>query len=497
MIRPGRAATGMIAILMAAAGMTSDRASAQRPRADREAVEALRFPTLSFTPPTPAEHEIEGVTVFFLADHSLPLVNVYARFAGGFGLFERELYAATTALPSMLRFGGTVELHPDSVDEQVDQHALQLAFGSSGGSTSATLNTLTPNLEAGLGLWKDMLLHPRFDSVQVEVWRGQELESALRRPDNPGRLAFSEFNRLMFGDHPIGWEMAPADLEPDDLSRETLLAAHGRVLCRDNLSLGVTGNLEWGDIEPHLRTFLSGWPPCEGTLPESPVPEILDQPGVYLIPRELDQTTIVMAHRSSIRQEDSRDYFASRIANSILGSGGFSSRIMNRVRTELGLAYSAGSFWTTPDDNEGIVGALTRTRGESTIAATQAILDVMQEMRRSPPSRDEVESAVEAASNGFSFNFQGAMQVVSRRVLHDAQELPDDWLERYVAGVQRVSPADVHRVLRTHLDPDRMVILILGDPSRFDLPPETLGEVTIWEVEGISGPEPPVGPPSG
>ena len=109
-------------------------------------------------------------------------------------------------------------------------------------------------------------------------------------------------------------------------------------------------------------------------------------------------------------------------------------------------------------------------------------------------ARAEVEAAVAAASNGFSFNFQGAMQVVSRRVLHQAQELPEDWLERYVAGVQRVSPGDVRNVLRRHLDPDRMIIMILGDPSRFDLPPETLGEVTIWQVEGISDPGPRIGP---
>ena len=496
MIRLGPGGAGVVALLCAAAATPSE-AAAQRPRADREAVEALRFAPLSFTPPTPSEHEIEGVTVFFLADHSLPLVNVYARFAGGFGLFDRTLYAATTALPSLLRFGGTTGLPPDSIDEQVDRHALQLAFGSSGGSTSATLNTLTSNLEPGLRLWKDMLLNPRFDSVQVEVWRGQELESALRRPDDPGRLAFSEFNRLMFGDHPIGWEMAPGDLEPNDLSRENLRAAHRRILCRDNLSLGVSGNLEWEEIEPHLRGFLSGWPPCAEPLPEPPVPDILDEPGIFLIPRELEQTTIVMAHRSPVRQEDSRDYFASRIANSILGSGGFSSRILNRVRTELGLSYSAGSFWTTPEGNDGIVGALTRTKGESTIAATRAILEVMEEMRGSPPAREEVESAVEAASNGFSFNFQGAMQVVSRRVLHEARALPDNWLERYIAGVQRVSPGDVHGVLRRHLDPERMVILILGDPARFDLPVETLGEVTTWEVEGVSGPVPPMEPPPG
>ena len=93
----------------------------------------------------------------------------------------------------------------------------------------------------------------------VEVWRGQELESVRRRRDDPGRLAFSEFNRLMFGDHPIGWEMEAADLEPADLSRKQLEWVYRRVFCPDNLILGVTGDVSWRELSPRLERLVAGW----------------------------------------------------------------------------------------------------------------------------------------------------------------------------------------------------------------------------------------------
>ena len=166
------------------------------------------------------------------------------------------------------------------------------------------------------------------------------------------------------------------------------------------------------------------------------------------------------------------------------------------MRTELGLAYSAGSLWTAPAETDGIVGALTRTKSESTVAAVRAILEVMEEMRESPPTEDEVSTAVDAASNGFGFNFQSPTQIVSRLMLFRARDLPDDWLERYVDRIQGVSPVDVRDVLRRHLHPERMTILLLGDPSAFDEPPEALGDVTIWEVEGLADAPPPRRDPS-
>lgn len=491
----GQGRTGLTSgtlLPLAAAAILACSASGIRaqesPPLGREAALGLRFKELRFDPPKAGRHTLaSGNDVFFLEDHSLPLVSVYARFKGGYAILPRESYAAAVALPGLLRSGGTLTLPPDSVDHLLDFYALQTTFGGGGESTFASMNTLRRHLEPALELWKDLLRNPRFDENEVEVWRGRQAESIRRRLDDPGRLAFGEFNRIMFGDHPIGWEMDEADLDPTRFSLEALRSVHRTVFCPENVIFGVVGDVEWGEVRPLLERVVADWPPCQEGLLEPRTPDIRSEGGVFLIPKDLSQSTVVLAQPGGIAQSDDPAYYASRIGNSILGGSGFSSRIVTRVRTEKGYAYSASSLWTAPSRNEGIVGAWTQTKGGSTIAAIHLILDTMEEMRDIPPTDEEVDRAIAQIANGFVFNFQNPSQIVSRQMFYLAQGLPEDWLESYLRGIQRVTPSSVRRVFRDHVDPGNMVILILGDPDNFDLPPETLGEVRVWEVAGVSG----------
>jgi predicted Zn-dependent peptidase len=431
-----------------------------------------------------------------MEDRTLPLVTLYARFDGGYALLPREEYAAATALPGLLRSGGTRSMPPDSVDNLLDFYALQLTFGGGGESMFSSINTLTRHLDSAVALWAEMLRNPGFDADEVEVWRGRQLESVRRRTDDPGLLAFSEFNRLMFGDHPIGWEMTEGDLAPERLSAEALARVHAKTFCPENLIFGVVGDVSWNEIEPLLESMMEGWPACTEPLLLPPIPSMREDGGVFLVPRDVNQSTVIMAQPGGIRQSADPDYFASRIGNSILGASGFSSRLLSRVRTEKGYAYSASSLWTTPYRYEGIVGALTQTKSESTIAATRLILETIQEMREIPPSEAEVDLAVQQIVNGFVFNFQDPAQIVSRQMFYLSQGLPEDWLERYLRGIQRVDPDDVRDVFRRYVNPSTMTIMILGNPDDFDAPPESLGEVRIWDI-GRSASPPVTGPQRG
>lgn len=481
-----------LALAAVATLLAPPRLGAQEPPATgRAAAEALSYPELEFTPPRAEVRTVGGVEVFHLHEPSLPLVDVFLRVRGGFGHFPRERYAAFTAMSALLRGGGTLDLPPDSVDVRIETLALQTSFGGGGGSQTSSVNTLRSSLDEALELWTSILLTPGFDPDQVEVWRGQELETVRRRLDDPGRLAYSEFNRLLFGDHPVGWEMTEADLSPERFNPDALRWAHARVFCRENLMLGVAGAVTWDEIRPRLERIVARWPACPDPLPEAPQPEILEEPGVWLIPRQLPQSTIVLAHPVPLRQEDSSDYASSRIANLILGGGGFSSRLMTRVRIEQGFAYAVSSLWTTPERYDGLVGATLQTGSGTTVAAIQSVLEVMEEMRERPPRADEVGEAVDAMVNGWAFNFESSTQVVARQMAYRASGLPDDWLTRYLERIQEVTPDAVRDVVRTFVRPRDMSILIVGDPEAFDLPPETLGPVRILDLDPAGGLSPP------
>lgn len=448
----------------------------------RDAIEALRYDSLDFPQPEVERYDIEGVPVVVLEDPSLPMVTVYAYLRGGYGLFDREQYAAASALPALLRYGGTESRTAVEVDEALEYHALQTSFGSAGGSVTSSMNTLTRNLGAALDLWGEMLARPRFESREVEAWRARQLESVLRRVDDPGRLAFSEMNRLLYGDHPIGWEMEPSDLEPAKLTGNALRDIHRRVVCRDNLTLGASGDAPWADIEPLLRSFVDMLPDCAEALPEAPVPDIRRAPGVFLIDRPLAQSVIVMAHPTRVHLADDPRYYAAMIGNSVLGGGGFSSRILGRVRTEEGYAYSATSLWTAPRDHEGILAATTRTRPENTLPAIEVILETMDDLRSDAPREEEVQTTIDRLVNGFVFSFDSPGQIVSRQMYYQAQDLPSDWLQRYLAGVRLVRPDDVLAVFAEELHPEEMTILVVGDASAVAEELAALGPVTRIEV---------------
>ncbi len=455
------------------------------------AVRNLEIEKLDFTPMQPELYELErGVKVLYIESRTLPLVSVFARFNGGPSNFPRARLGAATALPSLIRSDGTTSLSPDSVDHVLEFYAVQTAFGGGGQSAFTSLNTLTRNLPEAFAIWTDMVRNPGFDSTRVEVWRGQELEDVRRRGDTPGRLAISQFNHLMYGDHPVGWDMAPEDLTPEAMSPTVLHQVHRQIFCPENLTLGVTGDVSWENVKPFLDQMLEGWPSCPGKLPDPPEARFATVPGVYLIPKELDQSTVILGHPSEIHLEDSSEYFSSRIGHSIFGASGFSSRLVQRVRTEEGYSYSASSVWTTPVVSRGIVGAMAQTKPESTVAAIRAILEVMEGMRRHAPSDVEVGDAIDRIANGFVFNFQDPAQVVSRQMLYTSQGLPLDWLTRYLRGIQAVSPRSVLRTFTDNVDPSRMVILILGDPNKLDPGLEALGPVTIIEVTEPSTPPP-------
>ncbi len=438
------------------------------PPVGRAAVDALQFPELVFDPPFVEEREISGVPIYHLHDPTLPLVDIHVQVRGGTGNLPREDLAAATGLPSLLRNGGTATLPPDSVNRRIDLLALQLSVGGGGGSTFASLNSLTHTLDEGLELFGEMLADPGFDAEAVDVWLGQERERVRRREDDPGSLAFSEFNRLLFGDHPVGWVLTEEELDPERVTRDELLRVHSTLYCRGHLIVGVSGDLDWESAEPLLARFLERWPECGEPLPDVPAPDLRREGAVFVLERALDQSTVVMAQPGGVRQEDSEEYFASRLANHILGAGGFGSRITARVRTEQGLAYSASSVWTDPRRHEGVVGAVASTRADRTLEATRLLLEVMDELRAEPPPNEEVEEALQEIVNGYVFAFGSPSQIVLRRMGHRALGLPGDWLERYLDGLREVTPEAIHSVVNRHLHPAEMTILLVGDPDRFD-----------------------------
>ncbi len=168
--------------------------------------------------------------------------------------------------------------------------------------------------------------------------------------------------------------------------------------------------------------------------------------------------------------------------NFILGGGGFNSRLTSEIRSNRGLAYSAGSFYRAEVDY-GLFGAYCFTKSASTVECINVILEIIDNVKREGISQQELEWAKSSIINNFIFEFNSSAQIVGRRASIAYDKLPKGFMETYRERIAAVTIDDVNTVAEKYLHPDRAVLMVVGNSDKFDGSLNEFGNVTVIPLE--------------
>jgi predicted Zn-dependent peptidase len=475
------AATALLLALASAA----TPALAQNTRQAVETFEAGLQP-LRFTPPTPRQVRLSnGVRVFLFEKHDLPTLFVTLVAKRGVANLPDSLWAAGWRADGLMRTGGTTGLSPDSVDKLIDFYALNVGFSTGQEETSAFAGGLTQYTDLMLELLADMLRNPRNDTARIREIVAQDEESWRRRNDQPASILNRAWLQTVYGDHPFARTLVKPE-EARAFTPERIRHAQRMLFCPDGMVVGVVGDFQEREMVSRLERLFRGWERCPPGLRETPPLRIPEGPRLVLIERDINQTNLRMGHAGSIRVQNTPEYFATRVANWLLGGGGgFNSRLLQRVRSDSGFAYSVGSSWTADTRREGVFSAGAQTRANKTIAAISLMRRVIASMVSEPVTPDDVRLAQQSETNSFVFGFETPDQIVGRQIGYVLDGLPPNWFDLYLRGVQAVTPDLVSVISQRLLRPDRMITVVVGNPRAFDADLATLGPVTRMSLEEI------------
>ena len=446
-----------------------------------------RFAALRFTPPTPREVRLSnGVRVFLQEDHTLPLLNVSLVGRHGVVNLPDSLWALGWQADGLLRTGGTTTLAPDSVDKLIEFYALQIFFQTGYEESSAGASGLARNRDVMLDLLFDIMRNPRNDTSRIRESVASVGESWRRRNDSPGSILGRAWGQVQMGDHPLARSLATPD-EAAQFTSAGFRRVQGLLFCPDRFIIGVTGDFAERDIIAALEQRFRGWGRCPAGNRETPPVTYARGPRIVHIERDVTQSNIRMGHPAGLRVSNTPEYFASEVADFLLGGGGgFNSRLLQRVRSDSGFAYSVGSNWGTSTRREGLFSAGAQTRANKTVGAIALIRTVIQSMSSQPVTAEDVRLAQENEINSFVFRFESPSQVVGQQVNYAIDGLPPNWFDLYLRGIQAVTPDQVTQVVNRYLKPDQMVIVVVGKAASFDAPLSSLGmPVTPMTLEQI------------
>ncbi len=449
----------------------------------QETYKDLEFPPLQFTPPFVERHTLEnGMQLFLVEDHELPVVSMYALIRTG-KIYEPEDKLGVAELTAeVMRTGGTDSRSAGEINETLEFLASSVEVDVDGESASAGLWTLTRNLDTSLDVFADILRQPAFEQEKVDLAIGQSLEILRRRNDSPQSIRGREFLRIVYGKmHPLA--RIPQVETVSAITRDDLIAFYRTYFHPNNIMLAVTGDFETQEMLQKLEAVFGDWPSQEIDFPdvEEVVPEY--SPSVHLIHKEVEQTNFALGHIGI--KADNPDYPAIRVLDLMLGSGGFSSRLFQKVRTERGLAYSVGSYLGAGTRDYGAFMIYSGTRNDSVQEAIQVILDEVNAFIETEVSDRELEAAKNQYINSYVFKIATVDDIVRRKMFYEYVGYPPDFLETFRERVMNVTKADVLRVAQTYLKPDQMKILAVGNREAIQEALSPFGEVQEFELDPV------------
>jgi predicted Zn-dependent peptidase len=154
-------------------------------------------------------------------------------------------------------------------------------------------------------------------------------------------------------------------------------------------------------------------------------------------------------------------FFPLEIIDFVTGSGGFRSRMFQEIRTDRGLAYSTGSFYTAKS-GYGLFGVYAFTKSESTFEVVSIIRRIIREVGQKPIPAQELKRAKNALLNSFIFSFTSADKIVFQQMMREYDQLSADYLDTYEDKINNVTADDIRKAAG-YLDPDGAVVLIIGN----------------------------------
>ena len=430
-----------------------------------------------------------GMVIYLMEDHELPLIRGTARIRGGSRDVAGDKAGLVGVLGQAWRTGGTESKTGDQLDEFLESRAARVETSGSSDSTTVRMDMLKADFDAVFPVFVDVLQHPAFRQEKIDLAKTAANTGISRRNDDPMGIGDREAARLGYGvDSPYTRQAEYSTIAA--ITRDDLIAFHRRYVHPNNIILGVVGDFDSAAMEAKLRQAFESWPKGPEASKVAPTQLSPAKTGVYFIPKDdVTQSNIYLIGGGSVLRSNP-DYYPIAVMNEIL-SGGFSGRLMNKIRSEMGLAYGVGGGVGQEWDRPGMFRIWMGTKSESTAQAVQALREQMTNLNSKPFTAGELALAKETILNSFIFTMDSRAKILNQQMNLEFYGYPSDYYRNYVSNIEKVTAEDIARVAQKYVHPNDLSVLVVGKEKDFDKPLSTLG--TVSKVD-ITIPEPGAAP---
>lgn len=412
-----------------------------------------------------------GLRVLVAENHNAPLLSFRTLIRSGAD-HDTHATAGLAAITADLLDEGAGKRDTIQLAEELGLLGAVLGTGADWDASYVSADVLARNGEAALEIVADVTARATLPEDGLERVRTERLTELLQQRDEPAAIAGRRFSNLLYGTGAYGNSVSG---NPDSVARITagnVRAFYAQHYVPNNSAVVVSGDIDPARAVELVTRTLGDW--TRGEEPPRPVvqPRPIDASRVYVIDRpQAVQSEIRVGHIGVPRSCE--DYFALSVMNAVLG-GVFNSRINLNLRERHGYTYGARSQFAFRRHAGPFVVAAP-VRNEVTLQSVNEVLSELRRIRTGDLEDQELDEVKSYLMGVFPATVQTASDIASRLVDMELYGLPEDYFDHYRENIANVMKEDIERVAQKYLDPDRVLIVIVGNAKQIREPLGTLG----------------------
>jgi predicted Zn-dependent peptidase len=479
-----RTLTALVVVLATTLAAGSLPFATGRQAPDRSKIPVPGEPPALRLPPIQKRSLANGLPVWIVESHEVPVVNVTLIVKAGAAADPAGQYGLASFTAAMLDEGagsrGALELA-----DAIEFLGASLSTGASTDASTVRLQTPVSKLDDALPLLADVVLRPTFPAGELERLRKERLTSLLQTRDNPSALATAAYARVLYGPrHRYGTGTMGNEASNGEMSADDLRSFYAAYYQPRNSHLIVVGDVRTDDVLARVERALGSWQ--SGAPATRPSLAAAAQHGarqIYLVDKPGAQQSQIRIGWIGVARS-TQDYHVLDVLNTILG-GSFTSRLNQNLRERNGYAYGAGSSF----DMRAEAGPFAASAGVQTDKTVEALREFFNELdgMHQPIPEDELARARNLEALGFPASFETTAGIAGNLSELVIFNLPDSTFSEYVAKIRAVTAADLARAAKTYLQTDKFAVVVVGDLATIEQPirKANLGPVRVLMVDEI------------
>ncbi len=428
----------------------------------RQAPQPLAARPLSI--PTPKEVTLSnGLRVVMLENAGLPLVSFRLAFRTGTAYDPKDIPGLTSMVAELLQEGTTTR-SSQQIAEQVARLGATLSTDASSDYTVVAASALTSYTDEILDLMADVALRPSFPESEVTLAKQNTKQGLQFQRSQASFLANERISKVLYGDNPYS-VVTPTEASLEAMTRDKLIAFYRSIFVPNNAVMVIAGDFKANDMQRRIENLFgeAKWKRGTALTADFPAPPVRDAAKIYLVDRPGSAQSNIAIGNVALKRTDP-DYYPVLLMHSILG-GSASARLFMNLREDKGYTYGAYSSLDTRRD-AGTLRATAEVRSDVTGAALKEFFYELNRIRTEPVTDKDLADAKAYLSGVFPIRLETQEGMIGQLVQIKMYDLPANYLQTYRDEVQKVTKADVQRVARKYLTPDKAAIVIVGDAAK-------------------------------